>query len=276
MGFNLDIDFPAVLTYAVLVTAAIWLFDHFVLRPGREKAAGQIAGDTESAEAAREEVLAEPLLVEYARSFFPVLLIVLVLRSFLFEPYQIPSESMVPTLQVGDFILVNKYAYGLRLPVLGTKVMSVGDPQRGDVMVFVPPHDPRYFIKRVVGLPGDTIEYENKELRINGEPVLQIFEDEFPRLDSDNNLERVRQSLERLGEVDHLIYTSPGSRGGNRRWVVPEGHYFMMGDNRDRSDDSRRWGFVPDENVVGKAFAIWVHKDAGWQLPTFSRNRFIE
>ena len=145
----MDIDFPLVLTWAVLISGGIWLFDTLVLRPRRVRAAETLAAGGTS-ELDVQQTLKEPLPVEYARSFFPVLFLVLVLRSFLAEPYQIPSESMVPTLEVGDFILVNKYAYGIRLPVLGTKIMDVGAPQRGDVMVFVPPHDSRYFIKRVI------------------------------------------------------------------------------------------------------------------------------
>jgi len=146
----MDIDFPLVLTWAVLVTGAIWLFDVLALKPRRQRAAAVAAGSG-GRPGDVEHVLAEPKLVEYARSFFPVLLIVLLLRSFLAEPYQIPSESMLPTLEVGDFIVVNKFAYGLRLPVLGTKIVDIGLPERGDIMVFIPPHDPRYFIKRVIG-----------------------------------------------------------------------------------------------------------------------------
>ncbi|MDG2278222.1 MAG: signal peptidase I, partial [Pseudomonadales bacterium] len=149
----MDVDLPAILFWAVLACATVWLIDILFLRAKR------LGEDPEAN---------DPALVEYAKSFFPVLLLVLILRSFLGEPYQIPSESMVPTLQVGDFILVNKYAYGLRLPVFGTKVFSVGDPEPGDVMVFIPPHDPRYFIKRVIGVPGDEVRYENKVLYING------------------------------------------------------------------------------------------------------------
>jgi signal peptidase I len=279
----MDVDFPLILTWAVIITGGIWLVDIVVLKPRREAAlesltasrggSGVAAGGTATAaDAVAEDLGREPILVEYARSFFPVLLIVLVLRSFLVEPYQIPSESMVPTLQVGDFILVNKFSYGIRLPVLGTKVFDVGDPQRGDVMVFIPPHESRYFIKRVIGLPGDVIRYQNKTLYINGERIPQAFVDETSvgdRLD-------FRVYTEQLGEREHLIHRYPRFRHRPNEWVVPDGHYFMMGDNRDRSDDSRRWGFVPDSNVVGKAFAVWIHKDPGLNWPTFERNGLIE
>src|SRR5215471_1654880 len=167
----MDFDFPLILSWAVIISGVIWLVDTVAFKPRRTGAAEAYrtsAGANADAEAVNQ-ILKEPVLTEYARSFFPVLLLVLVLRSFLAEPYQIPSESMVPTLQVGDFILVNKFAYGIRLPVLGTKIFDVGSPQRGDVMVFIPPHEPRYFIKRVIGLPGDHIRYQNKVPYINGE-----------------------------------------------------------------------------------------------------------
>jgi signal peptidase I len=265
----MDIDFPLVLTWAVLISGGIWLFDVLVLKPRRSSAAAGSAKNTGGEQAADKE----PLIVEYARSFFPVLLLVLVLRSFLAEPYQIPSESMVPTLQVGDFILVNKYAYGLRLPVLGTKILSVDDPQRGDVMVFVPPHDDRYFIKRVIGLPGDTIRYEGKVLYVNGVRQKYEFIREFPEVIGTRTIP-VKEYTEYLGGSPHSTYRYP-TQVLNGEWQVPEGSYFMMGDNRDKSDDSRRWGFASESKIVGKAVAIWVHKDPGFSLPTFSRNRWL-
>ncbi len=271
----MDIDFPLVLTWAVLICGAIWLFDVAVLKPRRNRAAASL----EASGTRRDQVeraLAEPRLVEYARSFFPVLLVVLVLRSFLAEPYQIPSESMLPTLEVGDFILVNKYAYGLRLPILGTKILDVGEPQRGDIMVFVPPHDPRYFIKRIVGVPGDRIRYENKVLYINGErasyELLREFDAVLPALDA---AVPVREYRETFAGNAHPIYRYP-VRESAGEWVVPEGAYFMMGDNRGRSEDSRVWGFAAERNIVGKAVAIWMHKDPGLSLPTFSRNRWLD
>jgi len=271
----MDIDFPLVLTWAVLVCAAIWLLDVVALKPRRVRAAQALTkGGTAQVDA--DQILKEPLLVEYARSFFPVLLLVLVLRSFLAEPYQIPSESMVPTLEVGDFILVNKYAYGIRLPVLGTKIIQVGEPQRGDVMVFIPPHDPRYFIKRVIGLPGDHIRYENKTLFINGERVSYEFVRQFREpVPYSTGYIPIREYLEFLDGRPHSTYRyafneQPGE------WVVPADAYFMMGDNRGKSEDSRVWGFVPEGNIVGKAVAIWVHKDPGLHWPTFNRNQWFD
>ena len=209
-------------------------------------------------------------IVEYAISFFPVLLFVLVLRSFLVEPFQIPTGSMIPTLKVGDFILVNKYAYGIRLPVVGTKILDVGDPERGDSMVFIPPHEEEYFIKRVIGLPGDRVRYQNKTLYINGVEQTQVFQREVRDFRP-----RQLEFEETFGDRPHAIYRNLYNDPRIQKWVVPEGHYFMMGDNRDQSNDSRFWGFVPDENVVGRAFAVWMHKDPGLSMPTFSTTRWI-
>jgi signal peptidase I len=217
----------------------------------------------------------EPWWIEYPKSFFPVILIVFLLRSFLVEPFKIPTGSMVPTLLVGDFILVNKFAYGIRLPLVNKKILGIGDPSRGDVMVFRFPEDPSVdYIKRVVGLPGDRIVYENKRLSINGiaQPSKQV---------SDYlNRERIHYSAqfqETLGGVEHAILQEsdapaavPFSKSFPFRenctynaegvaCTVPPGHYFVMGDNRDNSADSRVWGFVPDENIVGKAFFIWFN-----------------
>jgi signal peptidase I len=271
----MDIDFPLVLTWAVLISGAIWLFDVLFLKPRRQRSAAVAAagggrpGDV-------EHVLAEPKLVEYARSFFPVLLVVLLLRSFLAEPYQIPSESMLPTLEVGDFILVNKFAYGLRLPVLGTKVVEIGTPQRGDVMVFIPPHDPRYFIKRVIGLPGDRIRYESKSLFINGERAEYRLEREFEEyLGFANASVSIREYRESFGAGHHRIYRYPFAEPV-QEWVVPERSYFLLGDNRGRSEDSRVWGFASEDLVVGKAVAIWLHKEPGLAVPTLSRNRWLD
>lgn len=271
----MDIDFPLVLTWAVLICGAIWLIDAALLKPRRQRAATALEQSGTRGEEL-ERVLAEPKLVEYARSFFPVLAVVLVLRSFLAEPYQIPSESMVPTLEVGDFILVNKYAYGLRLPVLNTKIVDIGEPERGDIMVFVPPHDPRYFIKRVIGVPGDRIRYENKVLYINGEradyELLGEFEEFIPFAGGSVPVREYRESF--AGD-SHRIYRYPFPEPA-REWVVPEDAYFMMGDNRGRSEDSRKWGFAAADQIVGKAVAIWVHKDPGLSMPTFSRNRWLD
>ena len=217
----------------------------------------------------------EPLWVEWGASFFPVILIVFVLRSFLFEPFKIPSGSMIPTLLVGDFILVNKFAYGIRLPVINTKIIEVGTPQRGDVMVFRYPEDPSLdYIKRVVGLPGDTVSYQNKRLTINGEPVSEEKAADYLHPE---RLYYSEQYLEKLGNVEHKMLNDtdapafiPDAANFPYRenctynangvvCTVPPGHYFMMGDNRDNSRDSRAWGFVPEQNIVGKAFFIWLN-----------------
>jgi len=279
----MSINFPLLLVIAVAVCGALALFDLLFLAPRRRAAIANYHGQAgEPDEAVVDRLNKEPLLVEYGKSFFPVLAIVLVLRSFLVEPFQIPSGSMKPTLEVGDFILVNKFAYGIRLPVLDTKIIEVGDPQRGDVMVFRYPSDPNInYIKRVVGLAGDHVRYSSdKRLFVNGQPVAQQLLGEEP-----GSLGSAVLYEERLGEVEHLIRkemnryrVEPG-----REWVVPQAHYFMMGDNRDNSNDSRYWndpniprdllGMVPDGNIVGKAFAVWM----SWpdpklrNLPNFSR-----
>ncbi|MFT6010390.1 MAG: signal peptidase I, partial [Candidatus Azotimanducaceae bacterium] len=180
-----------------------------------------------------------------------------------------PTGSMIPTLQVGDFIVVNKFAYGVRLPVFGTKVFDVDDPVSGDVMVFIPPHKDEYYIKRVIGTPGDTVRYENKVLYLNGVEQVQEFVAQMPP-----NRPEYQVFNEVISGQSHMIHRSPFQGAGVQEWVVPEGMYFMMGDNRDRSSDSRFWGFVPQENIVGKAFAVWFHWDSG--LPEFSRNGWIE
>lgn len=268
----MDIDMPLVLSWAVLITGAIWGLDVLLLKP-RRLAARQALIDSGSSEQAVRESVRQPTIVEYARSFFPVLVLVLVLRSFLAEPYQIPSESMVPTLAVGDFVLVNKYAYGVRLPVLGTKILDVGSPERGDIMVFIPPHDPRYFIKRVIGIPGDVIRYENKALYINGERAEYEFVAQFEERTPFGFIP-IREYRETFDGRSHQIYRYQVS-DQPQEWTVPENAYFMMGDNRGKSDDSRRWGFAREHDIVGKAVAIWVHKAPGFNLPTFSRNRWF-
>ena len=250
----MSVNFPLFLVIATGLCGAIWLLDVLVLRPGSK-------GDAEES---------PNWIVEYAVSFFPVLLFVLVLRSFLVEPFQIPTGSMIPTLKVGDFILVNKYAYGIRLPVVGTKIIDVGDPERGDSMVFIPPHEEEYFIKRVIGLPGDRVRYQNKTLYINGVEQAQVFEREVREFRP-----RQLEFEETFGDQPHAIYRNLYNDPRIQEWVVPEGHYFMMGDNRDQSNDSRFWGFVPDENVVGRAFAVWMHKDPRLSMPTFSTTRWI-
>lgn len=257
----MNLDFPLILLTLTAVTGLIWLFDSLVLRP-RRKVGAHPEGAGESEE---QDTVREPYLVELSRSFFPILAIVLILRSFLVEPFQIPSGSMLPTLEVGDFILVNKYSYGLRLPVAGTKIMDVGDPQRGDVMVFKYPIDGHTnYIKRVIGLPGDHIRYRGKVLYINGEEVESRFIHAMPP---------VELWEETLGGETHRLYVTAGKRDPRAEgdWRVPEGHYFVMGDNRDNSNDSRYWGFVPEEMIVGEAFAIWMHWESLTSLPSFDR-----
>ncbi len=217
----------------------------------------------------------EPAWVEWGADFFPVILIVFVLRSFIVEPFKIPSGSMIPTLLVGDFILVNKYTYGIRLPVINKKIIAVNEPQRGDVMVFRYPEDPSLdYIKRVIGTPGDVVSYQNKRLSVNGQPV------EMTRIDDYLHPERLyysEQYLAKFGNVEHRLLNDTDAPAFvpdvgrfpyrenctyNAAGVickVPAGHYFMMGDNRDNSRDSRSWGFVPEENIVGKAFFIWLN-----------------
>lgn len=271
----MSINFPLLLVLAVAVCGALALLDLLFLAPRRRAAIASYEASHRPADPTVLEALSkEPVLVEYGKSFFPVLAIVLVLRSFLVEPFQIPSGSMKPTLEVGDFILVNKFAYGIRLPVIDTKVIEIGDPQRGDVMVFRYPSDPDInYIKRVVGLPGDVVRYSrDKRLYVNGESVAEQLVGDEP-----GSLGAVRLYAERLGEVEHLIRKEMLRSGvqPDRQWVVPEGHYFMLGDNRDNSNDSRYWddaaipqnllGMVPDRNIVGKAFAVWM----SWPDPKF-------
>ena len=250
----MNIDFALVLVVLTSLSGLIWLVDSLLFRQKRMDLSVQ-----SSIEPPRE-----PVMVEYARSLFPVLLIVLVFRSFLFEPFKIPSGSMIPTLLVGDFIVVNKFSYGIRLPVLNKKIIDIGEPERGDVVVFRYPKDTSVnFIKRAIGLPGDTIAYRDKQLFINGEKVEETAAGRFGSSDVKCTTPAVDASLfwEQLGNANHniLLHDRSGSRNG--QWVVPEGHYFMMGDNRDRSNDSREWGFVPEENILGRAVGIWLNFD---------------
>lgn len=266
----MELDLPLILTLAVLASGIVWLLDRFAWRParievGRAWLETHPGADGEN-DPEYQRIVRDPPIVEYLGSFFPVLLIVLVLRSFVAEPFQIPSGSMLPTLRQGDFIVVSKYAYGLRLPVLDTKIVPVGEPARGDVMVFVPPHQDRYFIKRVVGLPGDRIRYENKRLYINGDLVPQAYVEQ-----ESAEGRPVRRFSETLGDAEHPVYKLVTRPRQPRKWQVPEGHYFMMGDNRDMSDDSRFWGFVPERNIVGRAEYVWLHWPSWGSLPTFAR-----
>ena len=210
--------------------------------------------------------------IEFMASLAAVLGIVLILRTFIFEPFQIPSKSMVPTLRVGDFILVSKSAYGLRLPVIRSKIVDLGSPERGDVVVFFPPHEERYFIKRLIGLPGDEVRVVAGVVYINGEKMPQAALDDTP--DDDRSV----IMREQLKGTSHQIQKrlSPTRLSLNFTAVVPEGHYFMMGDNRDNSSDSRVWGPVPADRIVGKAFARWLFWDEFLSIPNFSRAGWIE
>lgn len=244
-------DFSLILVLATALCGIIWGLDAWWWRRRR---------NVESLPAS--ESAKDPVIVEYARSFFPVLLIVLVVRSFLFEPFRIPSSSMVPTLLIGDFIFVNKFVYGLRLPVLNQKFWEIGDPDRGDVIVFRLPEDPSTnYIKRLVGLPGDTVAYRDRRLFING----QLVESRSLGRYNDESQPGAMLYNELLGDVEHGILLMPGQRSLEGTFVVPEGHYFMMGDNRDNSRDSRYRGvgLIPDDKIVGKAVRIWMN----WSFP---------
>jgi len=268
----MNFDFPTFLVLACFVTGAIWLADAALFAPRRKRLAQQTAGGGQIEAETATAGYKEPVLVEYSRAFFPVILIVLLLRSFLVEPFKIPSGSMMPTLLVGDFILVNKFAYGLRLPVLNTKVIEIGEPQRGDVVVFRFPNDPSIdYIKRVVGVPGDEIQYRNKTLYVNGEPAPQIEVRKYLGVGAGEGMTDADLRLEDLAGVEHQILIDPkwpdykcspfSALAAGQALKVPEGSYFVMGDNRDNSNDGRCWGFVPEENLVGKAFAIWMNWD---------------
>ena len=237
-------DFSFVLVALAALTGAIWGLDRWLFAPRRQS----------------RGVAKEPVAVDYARSFFPVILLVLVLRSFLYEPFRIPSDSMMPTLIQGDFIFVNKWRYGLRLPVLNTRIVPIGEPERGDVIVFRKPTEPSVvYIKRLVGLPGDTIRVDGPQVYVNGTPS-QIVAGELYSGPKNEQYPFTRVGEERLGEHAHAVILDPARPGMDGEWRVPPGHYFMMGDNRNNSRDSRfpEVGFVPEGNVIGKAEAIWL------------------
>ena len=246
-------DLALILTLLTLFTGIVVAVDRFWLR--KQRAEGEVHPNR-----------AVHLLIDYSRSFFPVLLFVLVIRSFIFEPFRIPSGSMRPTLLEGDYIFVTKFAYGLRLPVTHAEILETGSPERGDVVVFRKPQDPSInYIKRVIGLPGDTIEYRNHQLVVNGEPVpkRQVPDDDVgPSVD---------KYVEMLGDREHGILVSAyGPARGEGIYRVPEGEYFMFGDNRDNSEDSRFIGAVPEEYLVGHAVRIWMHMD-GLEWPDWGR-----
>ena len=243
----MDINFEVILTVMFLVTGVFWLMNRLLLK--------------------RDEGV-----IEFLASLGPIFGLVLVLRSFVLEPFQIPSKSMVPTLKVGDFIVVNKWTYGLRLPVLRNKFFDVGSPQRGDVVVFFPPHESRYFIKRLVGLPGDKIRITNGTLFVNNEMIKQTNSDIEP-----GNSRSVVMS-EKLGAKQFAIQKNqrPSRLSQNFSATVPKDHFFMIGDNRDNSSDSRIWGPVPKDRIVGKAVARWMFWDEFLSVPSFSRAGSID
>ena len=300
----MDFDFNLILVPATLILGAIWLLDKLVLKQKQSKGLEKSTAP-----------------VRWAYDFFPILAIVLVVRSFLIEPFNIPSSSMVPTLYTGDFIAVNKYAYGIRLPLVNTKVLDLGAPQHGDVVVFRYPENPKiYYIKRVIGVGGDTVSFNNGQLSVNGKAIVttpanftpdpKMTAQLYPPGKTETGEVVTAEQAAQLGNQEELsakyVQESPSSNHqhlvrylGDKNWfqyasflqqvspqlmasqgqqwqlTVPKGHYFVMGDNRDRSADSRFWGFVPDENLAGKAVYVWTHKASGLSLPTFNRNGAI-
>ncbi len=261
----MNFDFPLLLVVLTFITGVIWVLDARLWAPKRHLKVEALRSGGETNEEVLEEAGKEPSLVEMSRSFFPIILIVLVIRSFIVEPFRIPSNSMMPTLLTGDFILVNKFAYGVRLPVLNAKFLDTGTPQRGDVAVFRYPLDPKIdFIKRIVALPGDRISYRNKLLYINGQPAPQEYIGSYIGVGSGSAMTGTRKIKENIEGVEHDILINPQRNvfGGDFDFLVPEGHYFAMGDNRDHSSDSRYWKFLPEENLVGEAFLIWMNWDS--------------
>ncbi|WP_370293970.1 signal peptidase I [Thalassolituus sp.] len=276
----MELDLPLILMWATAVTGIISLADFVFFRKKRQAAAEALISAGADDEALKDAER-EPYIIETSKSFFPVLALVFVLRSFLAEPFQIPSGSMEPGLITGDFILVSKFSYGLRMPGSGATLVPLGEPERGDVMVFFPPGDSRYFIKRVIGLPGDHVEYRNLRLTVNGEEipvealggVPSYNPTYFEGRETHDNAEPVVKWLVARGGAPGEARLFGGPEG---EWDVPEGSYFMMGDNRGNSGDSRMWGFVPEENIVGKAVAVWMHWESWTSLPSFSRNKVID
>ncbi|MDY6524430.1 signal peptidase I [Acinetobacter faecalis] len=275
----MDFDFNLILVPATLVFFFVWLLDKFVFKQRQTKGRGN-----------------ENFIITWAYDFWPVLAVVLILRSFLYEPFNIPSDSMVPTLETGDFILVNKFDYGVRLPIINKKIIDVGEPERGDVIVFrYPPQPTISYIKRVVGVPGDHIVYDHGQLTINGTKVAKVpveFSREKDALDTPTSIyhkETLGEHTFTMRELENvnvarqapfINYVENGkySTTNGLYWEVkvPEGQYFAMGDNRDQSADSRFWGFVPEENLTGRAFYKWMHKEPGLNIPSFGRNGAID
>jgi signal peptidase I len=309
-------NFALVLLIASVVTGLYWLAERFYFLPQRQKAVLNLQQHSAQRQAelekqgitktevhsqemleAKDRLLMQPWWLDWTAGLFPVIITVFLLRSFLFEPFKIPSGSMIPTLQIGDLILVNKFAYGVRLPVINHKIIEVGHPQRGDVMVFRYPLDPnKDYIKRVIGVPGDEISYLNKKLKINGQPLskdvvqdyleeVEVFDPSMGKTYARNRYTKQFQEVvpSATGEKTHKILNYEENPAAVQRLVdfpfldncgysadgvvckVPEGHYFMMGDNRDNSQDSRYWGFVPEKNIVGKAFFVWMNFGNLWR-----------
>ena len=257
-------DFSTFMALIVLVSGVIWAFDSWVLSPRRRLAGTASAVVGEDGHRRHDK----PAVVEYARSFFPVFLAVFVIRSFVVEPFRIPSGSMMPTLLIGDFIAVNKFSYGIRLPVTNRKIIEIGEPERGDVVVFRFPVDGEtVFIKRIAGLPGDRIRYGgDKRLYVNGVEAERGVPEIYEGTGSGSHMTGARRRLEVLGAHTHGILYRTGQPTVDGEWQVPEGHFFVLGDNRDKSHDSRFWGFVPEENLIGPASIIWMNWDWGHGL----------
>ena len=295
------LDYGFVLVLLCLISGVIWLLDHKIWRPQRRLLAEAAQKrDPQIPQSKIDELTADPIAVDYSKSFFPILVIILIVRSFLYEPFRIPSGSMMPTLLIGDFILVNKFDYGIRLPITHTKIIDNNKPRRGDVMVFKYPENPQIdYIKRVVGLPGDRIVYDNnRNLRIYPSCENKIFDKcgEEVLIPTNRDLDKtfdyyeklIKRDLaldiyrEKLGDLEIETLRNPYIRRTEELpfsdVVVPENSYFVMGDNRDHSADSRFWGFVPQENIVGRAVAVWFHVELskepvflGWRLPVAVR-----
>ncbi len=258
----MNINLPLILVLVTFISGLIWLADVLFF------AAKRRGGTTSGFNSTNDK---EPLLVEYSRAFFQIFLIVLVIRSAIIEPFRIPSGSMMPTLLIGDFILVNKFSYGIRLPVINKKIIDIGEPKKGDVVVFRYPKDESVdYIKRVVAVPGDTLNYKNKTLIINGKPQKQVQLGIYNGTGSGENMTGTLERVEVIGNVEHSILVNqlypdfpPGCQMLSSGTItVPDGYYFVMGDNRDNSNDSRCWGFVPEQNLAGKAFGIWMSWDS--------------
>jgi len=275
MSPNFHFDLELALLIGAFITGLVWLLDKLFLGDRRRKRALEKSyNSTHSSEAVepRSKDYREPWFLDLCKSFFPILLIVLILRSFVAEPFRIPSGSMMPTLLHGDFILVNKFTYGIRLPVLHEKIFSVGSPQRGDVAVFRFPKNPADdYIKRVIGLPGDHVAYRDKKLYINGKLMSQENSGVYQGEGANSVMNGASIIHENLENQPHKILLKKIGYSAPDEFTVPQNHYFVMGDNRDHSSDSRIWGFVPEDNLVGKAFLVWMNWDFAGKKFNFGR-----